>query len=215
MFLAPILLALAATLVAVEPDIVFPLNAKLENGDPDPRAGMHIKPASYYTSKMYGHSGDKFIEKTDAEIYAFGKSYHSNRSIDWNETNLGAGLGLAYHYDSKTDVTFVAGSYQDSYNERAQFALLGARFVAGDRDGAHATFGMSGGYFKGSDFHGVGIMPVVSVGYDWLDLCVTGCPPGIGGANNNKNTGSRDPQENHGAASGFIGLFLKIRLVTF
>lgn len=212
MYLAPILLALAATISAADLGYTVPMDAKLPDGSPDPRAGMSIRPASYYTDKVYGHWGDKFIGKTSGEVYAFGKSYHSNREIDWNETNLGAGLGLAYHYDSNTDLTFVGGGYKDSYGDQATFALVGARVVGGDRNGAHVTFGLNGGYFKGSDFHGFGIMPVLSVGYDWLDVCVTGSPPGTGGS---KNTGSRDPQDNYGAASGFIGVFLKIRVVTF
>lgn len=212
MCLIPILLALTATLSAADLGYTVPLDAKMDNGQPDPRAGMSIRPASSYTDKMYGHWGDKFIGKTSAEAYVFGKSYHSNRSIDWNENNLGLGGGVAYHYDSNTDLTFVGGAYKDSYGDRAQFALIGVRVVGGDRDGAHATIGVNAGYFTGSDFNGFGIMPVLSVGYDRVDLCVTGSPPGSAG---NKNSGSRDPHDNYGAASGFIGVFLKIRIATF
>jgi hypothetical protein len=161
--------------------------------------GVPIKPINDY------------VKKTDVEAYVFGVSYHTNRKIDWNETNPGLGIGLAYHYDKNVDITCVGGTYKDSYFERATFALVGARIVCGNRDSLHATFGVNGGYFMGSDMHGIGIMPIVSVGYDWIDLCMTGYP----GPSTSKNTGSSDPRYNHGAPSGFIGLFLKMRLVTF
>lgn len=212
MYLAPILLTLAATISAADLGYTVPMDAKLPDGSPDPHTGMSIRPASYYTDKKYGNWGDKFIGKTSAESYLLGKSYHSNRSIDWNETNLGLGAGVAYHSTSNTDLTFVGGAYKDSYGDRAQFALIGARVVGGDRDGAHATISMNAGYLHDSSFHGFGVMPVVSVGYDWLDLCVTGSPRGW---SSNTNSGSRDPQENKGAPSGFIGVFLKIRVATF
>jgi hypothetical protein len=203
-------IVLAASLSAADLGYTVPLDAKLENGQPDPRAGLTL-PASNYSVEQKRAYGDKFIGKVDGEVFVFGKSYHSNRSIDYNETNPGVALGIAYHDDEHLDVTLAGGQYKDSYREHARFALAGIRYVWGDRDGAHATAGFSLGYFKGSDFHGVGFLPVVSVGYDWIDMCVTG-DPAFGG---NSNNGSRDPQENRGATGGFIAAFLKFRVATF
>lgn len=197
MRLAPLLL-LVASLTAV--DYVVP-EGLLPNGQPDPRAGMHLQDPPPRKSI------------TDTEVFVFGKSYHTNRSVDWNENNQGAAVGLAYHYDLATDITFVTGGYKDSYGDVAKFSMVGARYILGDRYDWHASVNASIGYFKGSGWNLIGAMPVVSVGYDWFDLCFTGLPPSFNGDHN--NSGSRDPRHNHGESTGFIGVFARFRVLTF
>ena len=150
-------------------------------------------------------------QPTDLELYTFGASYHSNRTVNWNENNLGLGLGVAIHTDTKIDIIFAGGGYKDSYNEIASFGMFGARYVMGERKRVHATAGFMAGYYNGSGFAGVGMIPVVSIGYNWVDLCFTGSPPESGHKHNN----SDDPKQNRETESGMVAAFLKIRLCTF
>jgi hypothetical protein len=159
----------------------------------------------------FAGDGD-YVDKTSVETLVFGVSYHSNRSIDWNEQNYGLGLGIAYHQGVHVDLTVTAGEYEDSYHEPARFFLIGARHIFGEREGAHVTIGGAGGYYYGSRMPGIGFMPVVTAGYDRFDLCITGNPVGIGSKN---NSGCRDPQDNKNIDTALIAVFLKIRLATF
>lgn len=150
------------------------------------------------------------VESISPELLLFGTSYHSNRNVRWNEKNPGVGVGVAYAYDEDTDLVFSVGTYKDSFAETARFALVGARAWFGDRNAGHMTVGFHGGYYEGSGFAGAGFMPVVSVGYEWLDLCITGMPSGS--TSGHTNTGPNDP---HNVATGFVGVFVQVRLMTF
>jgi hypothetical protein len=67
-------------------------------------------------------------------------------------------------------------------------------------------------YFKGSGFIGIGVMPYVSVGYDWFDVCVMALPSMGKGV---EDPNSRDPQDNRSASSSVVAVFLKFRIWTF
>ncbi len=105
------------------------------------------------------------------ELYLFGASRHSNRDVAWRERNPGIGLGYVYANDARGDLLVAVGTYRDSFNAQARFALAGFRAITGIRDGLHASFDGVGGYFEGSGFAGVGIVPVLSVGYGPVDIC--------------------------------------------
>ncbi len=144
-------------------------------------------------------------DDTTLEVYVFGKSYHTNRSYDWNEENYGLGIGLAkcIGEDSpNTDVFGVVGSYKDSLNETAKFALFGIRgVVLGQKNDYHATLSFAGGYYEGSGFVKFGILPVFSIGYDKFDLCFTGSP-NVLDSNDKYNT-------------AMIAVFLKMQVMEF
>ena len=91
------------------------------------------------------------------------------------------------------------GTYIDSYSEHAKFLLAGPRCVIGASDGFHTSVGVFIGFLHGSGSNGFGAMPVVSIGYDWFDVCITGSP---------KEKGHQD-------SSTMIAAFLKFRLFTF
>jgi hypothetical protein len=154
---------------------------------------------------------------TDAlEGYVFGLSYHSNRAIDYNEVNPGLGFGYVHktenNFNNNFDAYFtvIGGAYKDSYNEDATFLMPGFRFGFGNEKGLHQTIGVNGGYFKGSDMIGIGVMPSASIGYNRFDVCFTGnpffCKP-------TEENVSSDPKKNRGATGGFVAVFLKIRLM--
>jgi len=142
----------------------------------------------------------------DVELSLFGKSYHTNRDKDWNETNLGAGIGLALskEKDDAWQMVISGGSYDDSYNEQATYFLVGPRVTTGDKFGFHGTAGLFVGYLNGSDNKGAAIVPVVSVGYDWLDLCITADPF-------EKDATYADGR----VTSKMVAVFVKMRLFTF
>ncbi len=146
--------------------------------------------------------------KISPEIFIFGKSYHSNRDVDWNETNPGLGLGLSGTVSKNFDMAIMAGAYKDSYGETAKFAVAGPRYYFyGDRDAFNMNVGLHIGYLHGSGINGVMAIPVIGIGYDRVTLCFTGVIN-----NNSENTGSRDPKKNRGTESSVIAGFIKIRL---
>ena len=115
------------------------------------------------------------------ELLGFGLSKHYDRDREYNERNWGLGLLWAHNiYDKRMDhdaaytpeFTIVAGSYRDSYNARASFLMPGIRFVWGDRAGWHQWVSVNGGYFMGSGYPGLGIMPSFGAGYSRYDLGV-------------------------------------------
>lgn len=148
----------------------------------------------------------------DLETYVFGVSHHFNRCIHWNEINPGVAVGIADHMNDNFDFILTAGGYDDSYSEAARFLLAGIRGIAGERNAFHITLSISTGYFEGSDNQGTPIIPVLSVGYDWIDLCVTGSPVGSGQPAQQKPDGSYYPKT---VSSKMIAGFLKFRVLTF
>lgn len=161
----------------------------------------------------YRFGGFPEKEKTiDTEAYIMGLSYHTNRDVRYNGVNPGFGLGITIR-DSVADpleFTISAGTYRDSYNETAKFCLIGPRYTFGNRQGLHSSLGISIGYYDGSGKDGIGIVPIVSIGYNRVDLFMTGDPRSAHG-----NTGSTDPKDNRNTTSGVVCAFLKIRLATF
>lgn len=152
-------------------------------------------------------------DKTSLEAFIFGKSYHFNRTVPWHETNPGVAVGLA-HATEAGDLLVTVGGYRDSYGEQAKFALLGIRGYLGDRHALHVTGGLSLGYYQGSGNHGTGLIPIVSIGYNRVDLCVTG---DWLSRNSNENAqyradGSIDP---HSVDSSSVAVFLKVRVYDF
>lgn len=113
------------------------------------------------------------------DVYVFGLSHHQNRSIVWNEKNPGLALGLSHQLEENpnVDVTIDAGMYKDSYFNRAKFALIGIRcYAIGERESWHTTVQCGVGYYEGSGWRGPGFSANVAVGYNRVDLCMTGCP---------------------------------------
>ncbi len=139
---------------------------------------------------------DQFL----GEVYVFGKTYHTNRNCNLNETNPGIGLGLAFNYEKSADITLIGGVYKDSYENTATFLMPGIRFKFGDRNKLHGNVGINGGYFNGSDFNGFGIMPSVAFGYNRVEICFTGSP------NNDRQN------EN---STGFVATFLKVTVASW
>ena len=154
-----------------------------------------------------------------AETYIFGATRHSNRNVDYNEKNYGIGIGIFYRTPendiknvySNTDVTFIAGTYIDSYGEHAKFIMPGLRFTFGNPNTFHSSLGVNAGYFVGSDMIGFGIIPSATIGFNRFDLCVTGYP------NFDKGTQveDRDPKSNRHSGGGFVTMFIKITLATW
>lgn len=114
----------------------------------------------------------------DVSLDIFGLSYHQDREYGYNERNPGLGLSLVFHDKEDDFLGFVVsgGVYKDSYYDRAQFLVVGVRCLVGSKDSFHGSLSVQGGYFDGSGFEGLGVLPVVSVGYDRFDLCFTGNP---------------------------------------
>jgi hypothetical protein len=136
------------------------------------------------------------------EFDLMGLSYHAKRSAGFNEVNPGAGLSLTIgtHDPSDTisaDMVASFGSYKDSYSERSVSVIAGPRLTLGRRDGLHTAYACLLGYVSGSGIRGAAIVPILSVGYDEVDLCVTGDP-------------FEDEEE-----SSVVACFLKIRLLDF
>ena len=137
------------------------------------------------------------------DVYVFGLSHHMNRSVDWNEKNPGLALGFSHQIEenSRLDVTVEAGTYKDSYSQQARFALLGVRcYAIGERQSLHGTIQGGIGYYEGSGFHGIGFSANVALGYNRVDLCLTGYP----------SSGSSDPDQ-----CGWYAVFLRIRALDF
>jgi hypothetical protein len=152
------------------------------------------------------------------EAYGFGTSIHSNKHISYNNKNWGGGLGFVHKIDrnpGETDIDFtlVGGSYIDSYGESARFLMPGFRVNFGDRNAFHSSLGLNVGYFEGSGYPGVGVMPIASMGYSMVDLCVTGNPLSFISPSN--NNGSSDPKQNRNASGGFLGFFVKVKLCSW
>lgn len=145
------------------------------------------------------------------ELDLFGVSDHSNHNYDWKQENPGLGITFVQGMNSWGDVLVSAGSYIDSFHDHAKYAVSGYRLISGDREGFHATLSLMAGIWNGSGHQGiVPVLPIISVGYDWFDICCTG-------------SYSKDvtPEKNQSGQyvspvlTSAIGIFLKIRVLTF
>ena len=146
-------------------------------------------------------------ETFDLDAYLFGKSYHTNRQVNYNEINPGLALGIGWQALPSIDLIATTGVYKDSYYDIAKFAVLGFRFILiGKRNSLHVTLGASVAYIKGSTFNGLGVLPVISLGYNRIDLCFTGDPTG---SDNHIGTTPKS------STTQSIAAFLKVNILKF
>ena len=153
--------------------------------------------------------------ENDVDVFLLGRSYHSNHNVDWNQNNLGAAVSVSHDLFHNNDAILTVGGYKDSCYKPARFALVGIRANWGDRDAFNWSLSASGGYYVGSGFHGYGVMPVASIGYKRVSLCVTGFPDTSVTPPTADGKPSRDPKDNPHACSGFVAVFVGIRLASF
>jgi hypothetical protein len=147
------------------------------------------------------------------EAYIFGKSHHTNKEVGYRETNPGLGLGMAWSAMDDVDIIATVGAYKDSYSDNARFAMLGFRLVAGDRDGVHGSLGVSAGHMKGSSFNGFGVLPVISIGYNMIDICATADWIGV---EPDRTAYYADGSINkYSSVTKSVAFFAKITLLTF
>lgn len=136
---------------------------------------------------------------------AFGLSYHNNRSVRWNERNPGIGITVTTEQSDSSDLMCSIGSYRDSLDERATYALTGLRYVVGERTSLHTYMGALTGVLYGSGNHGAVILPYLSIGYDRVDLCLTGSYA-------RKSSGQPDSRL---SSTSFVACFLSIAFLRF
>lgn len=160
---------------------------------------MELKPAQNH-ERVYD-------SKLSLELDVFGLSYHSNRNYDFNEKNPGLGVSVVFSSDTPDpgwhfSMVASAGTYRDSYNEQAEYFLIGPRFTLGYENSFHASLAMQAGYLDGSGKNGQAIIPFVTVGYDRINVGITGDPFGVG-------------DENSQDTSKMVAVFLKFRVLDF
>ena len=108
------------------------------------------------------------------DIDIFGVSRHSNHSVVYRQNNPGLGLTLGVIAGEQLDWVTSFGSYRDSYDNHARYAMTGLRYVFGDRHEVHWGATVVIGYLDGSGVRGPGIIPVAQIGYDRVSMCLTG-----------------------------------------
>lgn len=118
------------------------------------------------------------LRAVDLDAYALGASYHAEegdraRLSGWNP---GAGLGLSLPLAPWLDATAAGIVYRDSYRRRATVAGAGARLIAGQRTGAHASLALLAAYLDGSDHAGPLPLPVVGIGWGAVHIETTADP---------------------------------------
>ena len=114
------------------------------------------------------------------DLDAFGLSRHSNHTVPFRQVNPGLGVTVGVVVGGAADGTdgidWVTsfGTYLDSYDYRARYAMTGLRYVLGERRGFHGGMTIEVGYLDGSGSRGPSMIPVVQVGYDRVSVCLTG-----------------------------------------
>jgi hypothetical protein len=149
------------------------------------------------------HFKDRESDVKDPNLLPSWHTIHEDpitKKKEWNETNFGLGASLVFHAERNFDVSVNIGSYNDSYDETAVFALVGFRKILGDRNGWNVSAGPYLGYYDGSGFDGVGLIVVGRISYDWIGLNITGSP-----------NFTQDGEEH----SGSICAFVSMRVLTF
>jgi hypothetical protein len=142
------------------------------------------------------------------DLDVFGVSDHSNHAIIYRQVNPGLGLTLGRIVDENVDWTLAVGTYLDSYDVHARYAMIGPRFVLGERMGWHIDLVAEVGYLYGSHKNGGTMIPVVQVGYDRVNLCVTG--------SRGADTRTYNPAHNPNFAStSAIALFAELEVLRF
>jgi hypothetical protein len=156
------------------------------------------------------HAVEPISSSGTIDFLVFGKSHHSNREAGYNENNPGIGLGIAFTGDELFNVLIETGVYKDSYNKTGKFCMAGLQFVGGDREGFHVSPGLLMGYLEGSNIKGVGIMPIIAIGYDRFDLCITGDPTGSSNETVHNPNGTVNLSK---SSSMMVAVFLKFSIV--
>jgi hypothetical protein len=153
------------------------------------------------------------LDKTDLELSVFGLSYHTNRDYDYNEVNPGLGLNLTFSSLEKQNQNWYlswvlsGGFYKDSYSDTATYLLVGPRLTLGYDDSFHVSGGFGVGYFEGSGNTGIGYIPVVTVGYDWFNVGITGDPF--------SRSETVDVGDKRVAYTKMVAVFLNLKVLTF
>jgi len=160
------------------------------------------------------YKGSSFSDANfSINLYAFGKSYHTNREVGYRETNPGLGVGITLEKDDDIDWTLAGGFYRDSFNKPAHLLLMGPQIILGSREGFHVSPGFLGGYLKGSGSKGGTVMPILAIGYNKFDVCVTGDVNNFSGDSVYYNNDGSIDKENSGTRS--IAFFVKVNLIRF
>lgn len=112
----------------------------------------------------------------DTSLLLYGTSYHFNGALKptayhYNQANYG--LGIEY---SDAGWLVGAGTYLDSYNEQGYMLYGGYRWVFGNPREWHTSVAIKAGYLNGSGFHGPVALPVLGVGYNHVNLELSGAP---------------------------------------
>lgn len=142
-------------------------------------------------------------DDTVFEGYVFGKSYHTNRDYDWNENNYGLGVGMTYDCKTIVKPSAIVATYRDSLNRKNTLAMVGPRIDFGWSSGFNGCIGASAGYFSTSCFNHTAGIVYAGIGYDRVNLMVTGYPKWV------------DMDSNPNTSTGMVAVFLKIRVATF
>lgn len=146
------------------------------------------------------------------EIDAMGLSDHSNHYAHYNQVNPGLGVDMAFEVNPKDHAEIVVsmGRYKDSYSSQADYIVVGPRWLLfGDYNTFHATFAAAVGMYNGSGNKGIAVVPCVSIGWKWIDLCAIGTYD-----KDNNGVPNQDGSVNkNNCASSMIGVFLKFRVL--
>jgi hypothetical protein len=132
------------------------------------------------------------------DLDLFGFSDHSDHAARARQRNYGGGITAGLEVGDQADLVTSWGTYLDSYDQHAKYAMAGLRYIVGDRTALHAALVVEMGWLDGSNIRGPTMLPVVQFGYDRVDLCVTGARPSEGPG-----------------ASWMVAVFCEVRLVTF
>lgn len=132
------------------------------------------------------------------DLDLFGASLHSNHAAHARQRNYGIGLTGGLEVGDDADLVASSGTYIDSYDRHALYAMAGLRYLVGERDALHAGLVVELGWLDGSNIRGPTMIPVAQIGYDRVDLCITGARPSAGPG-----------------ASWMVAVFLEFRLFTF
>ena len=112
-----------------------------------------------------------------------GKSYHFDRSQDWNENNYG--IGFEYNFEPWSNwIPLVSGSsFKDSFKQTSVYLGAGAkrRYLLGkDPQGMHFDVGAAAFLMRRKDYKDnnpfLGVLPFVSLGNEHVALNATYIP---------------------------------------
>ncbi|TCP14583.1 antimicrobial peptide resistance and lipid A acylation protein PagP [Crenobacter luteus] len=116
------------------------------------------------------------LAQADTALLIFGASKHSgcdkkNEKCFFNEFNPGLGLEWSPAEYTWGRPMVRAGSYKDSFSKAAYFLMAGARREWSVGGGVKVGLGIQAGYINGSgEDNGVGLLPILSIGYRRLAL---------------------------------------------